>query len=251
MSANTRGAATLDASPRYQVVADALARDIANGRYPVGSTLPTEYELCDLFAISRFTVREALRRLRDASLVVSRPRAGTTVIARHPASPYSQSLASLDDLLQYAADTEMRVDDIHGIELDPATAAELSVSPGEKWLFAFGTRFRRDDDLPICITRVYINAAFSRIGAALKDHAGAIYRLIELRYKVSVARVEQRIQAVSLSSTDASKLKAEAHDPALRILRLYFDNQDRLLEASDSIHPGTRFSYGMELRRSD
>lgn len=72
-----------DMLPRYIVVADALTADIAKGRYPVGSTLPTEHELCEMFNVSRFTVREALRRLRDASLVTRKPRAGTTVIASH------------------------------------------------------------------------------------------------------------------------------------------------------------------------
>ena len=250
-SSVTTVAATHDVSPRYQVVADALAADIAKGRYPVGSTLPTEYELCELFAISRFTVREALRRLAEANLVTRKPRAGTTVIARHPATPYTQSLESLGDLLQYAANTEMRIDQVHSIDIDAATAADLSVPVGERWLFASGTRFRRDDDLPICVTRVYINPAFSKIAARLKNHAGAIYRLIETGYDVSVARVEQYIFAVALFSSDAAKLKAKENDPALRIVRSYFDNDDRLLETSDSIHPATRFSYGMRLRRSD
>jgi GntR family transcriptional regulator len=247
----TRGASIRDASPRYQLVADTLAKDIAKGRYPVGSTLPTEFELCELFSISRFTVREALRRLREANLVTSKPRAGTTVIARHPAAPYTQSAESLDDLLQYAANTEMRIDQVHANDIDTATAADLPIPSGETWLFASGTRFREDDDLPICVTRVYINPAFSDIAPKLKGHAGAIYRLIETRHNVFVARVEQRILAVALSGNDASRLKADVGDPALRIVRLYFDNGGRLLEVSDSIHPATRFSYTMGLRRSE
>jgi hypothetical protein len=32
-------------------------------------------------------------------------------------------------------------------------------------------------------------------------------------------------------------------------LRVYFDDKDRVLEASDSIHPGDRFADTMNLRR--
>ncbi|HQN12873.1 MAG TPA: GntR family transcriptional regulator, partial [Quisquiliibacterium sp.] len=56
------------AGPRYQQVADALARDIARGLYEVGSLLPTEAQLCTLFNVSRHTVREATRRLVDVGL---------------------------------------------------------------------------------------------------------------------------------------------------------------------------------------
>src|SRR5690242_21711670 len=56
--------------PRYLAVANSLIAAISQGRYPVGSTLPTEHELCERFGISRFTAREALRQLLDAGLVV-------------------------------------------------------------------------------------------------------------------------------------------------------------------------------------
>ena len=42
---------------RYSTVAKDLMEGIASGRYPVGSLLPTEFELCDLYDVSRHTVR--------------------------------------------------------------------------------------------------------------------------------------------------------------------------------------------------
>ncbi len=62
-------------------MARTLRKEIVDGIYPpVGSQLPTEHELCERFAVSRYTVREALRRLREDNLVSSRPRTGTQVI---------------------------------------------------------------------------------------------------------------------------------------------------------------------------
>jgi DNA-binding transcriptional MocR family regulator len=63
----------------YLQIARALKKEIVEGVYPVGSQLPTEDELCKRFSCSRYTVREALRRLREDGLVSSRPRAGTLV----------------------------------------------------------------------------------------------------------------------------------------------------------------------------
>ena len=42
---------------RYAQVARDLTDGIANGRFPVGSLLPTELELCEHYAASRHTVR--------------------------------------------------------------------------------------------------------------------------------------------------------------------------------------------------
>jgi GntR family transcriptional regulator len=238
------------AEPRYVTVANALTKAIDQGRYPVGSTLPTEHELCDKFGISRFTAREALRQLLDAGLVVRRPRAGTTVIATQRRSPFTQTLGSLNDLLQYAADTELRLLYTGTIEVDPDLARDISVGVGERWLFSIGMRFKKDDNLPVCITRVYINPAFSDLARALANRTGTIYRLIEQRHGVTVGRVEQKILAVSLSRDDAAHLKAKAKSPALRTIRLYYDTAGRLLEVSDSVHPGQRFSYSMTITKS-
>jgi DNA-binding GntR family transcriptional regulator len=241
---------TTQPEPRYLTVAKSLTAAISQGRYPVGSTLPTEHELCESFGISRFTAREALRQLLDAGLVVRRPRAGTTVIATHRRVPFTQTLGSLDDLLQYATDTELRLVYTGMIEVDPALSREIPMAMGERWLMGIGIRFRNDDDLPVCLTRVYINPDFSDLARRLRNRADTIYKLIEDHHGVTVARVEQRIVAVSLSRDDALHLKAKPSSPALRTLRLYYDTDDRLLEVSDSIHPGDRFSYSMTIRKS-
>src|ERR1035441_3716066 len=61
-----RTASPLDATmPRYAAVAKALILEIERGRFPVGEKLPTEQEICERFGISRFTAREAIRRLRS------------------------------------------------------------------------------------------------------------------------------------------------------------------------------------------
>jgi len=238
-------------APRYATVADTLTRAIASGRYPVGSTLPTEHALCATFGVSRFTVREALRQLRDGGLVSRKPRAGTLVIATRRPAPYAQTLGSLDDLLQYAGDTEMRLVHTGSVRVDGLLARDIPITFGETWLFAIGIRYRRDDDLPVCLTRVYVNPRFTGMARRLKERSDTIYKLIERHYSVTVARVAQRIVAISLSREDAARLKAKPLSPALRTVRLYYDPDDRLIEASDNIHPGDRFSYAMTIAKSD
>ena len=93
---------------RYLQIARTLRKEIVDGVYPVGSQLPTEHQLCERFAVSRYTVREALRRLREDNLVASRPRAGTRVVPRPTTSSYAQDAMSIDDLLAFAAGADRK-----------------------------------------------------------------------------------------------------------------------------------------------
>lgn len=60
------------AGPAYRVLADRLRAQILSGELRTGEKLPAEGELCDLHAVSRSTVREALRVLASERLIVTR-----------------------------------------------------------------------------------------------------------------------------------------------------------------------------------
>ncbi|VYU74194.1 FadR/GntR family transcriptional regulator [Phytobacter massiliensis] len=56
-----------------------LGIKILRGEYPVGSQMPKEQELCEQYAISRTSVRDALLSLRNMGLIVTRTKTGTFV----------------------------------------------------------------------------------------------------------------------------------------------------------------------------
>lgn len=57
----------------------ALETDLASGRFPVGSRLPSELELCERFGASRPTVRRAVARLTQEGFIEVRHRRGMFV----------------------------------------------------------------------------------------------------------------------------------------------------------------------------
>lgn len=71
---------TLDRPVRLPArIAEALTREITEGRLKPGDRLPTEQYLADNFGVSRNVVREAIAQLRSAGLVVSRQGLGSVV----------------------------------------------------------------------------------------------------------------------------------------------------------------------------
>ena len=88
--------------PFYRQMYHALAASIKEGTYAIGSALPTERELCEMFDVSRHTALEALRQLEQRGMISRRQGSGSTVLARTPSVRYEamhETFGQLDDLL--------------------------------------------------------------------------------------------------------------------------------------------------------
>jgi GntR family transcriptional regulator, transcriptional repressor for pyruvate dehydrogenase complex len=59
----------LDVAPAYQKVADAIEREIINGRIKPGEPIGTEQQLVEQFGVNRSTVREGIRVLEEGGLI--------------------------------------------------------------------------------------------------------------------------------------------------------------------------------------
>jgi GntR family transcriptional regulator len=236
---------------RYSQVAQSLASGIGSGRFPVGSLLPTEMELCALFDTSRPTIRAALAELQSLGMISRRKRVGTRVEAP-AAAGYSQSLASLEDLTQMAAHQGRLVQRQAEVVADAALAGEIGCGPGSRWLCLEMLRLGVDGNprRPIGFSRVYVPAAYADIPRLLKKSPKAlISTLIETHYGRRIAEVEQTVQAVPMPEALAGVLDTPAAGPALKIVRRYLDPADDLIEATVTVHPGDRLVSRSRLSR--
>jgi GntR family transcriptional regulator len=238
---------TAPADHRYIQVARALRKDIIDGVYPVGSQLPTEHELCERFSVSRYTVREALRRLREDNLVSSRPRTGTLVVPRNASDSYD--VMSINDLVAFATEARFGIESISMITLDDEVAARSGLDEGEDWLAVRGFRQSEGADFPLCRTEYYINRTFAAIGRLLQRHTGPIFPLIEDLFGVSIVEVNQEIAAVLIDPGLADRLKTEPGSPALQVQRTYKTSDGETAQVTVNTHPASRFRHSMTMRR--
>lgn len=65
---------------KYREIAGLLRQQILDGRYPPGTLLPTELQLCALHDASRQTIRTALQCLADEGLIQRRQGSGSRVL---------------------------------------------------------------------------------------------------------------------------------------------------------------------------
>ena len=121
-------------APRYLQLAGELREEIMSGKLAALDQFPTESELCQRYKVSRFTVREALRRLQNEGLIARRRGSGTVV---QPASARGgtlhQPLSNVGEILQYARDSRV-IYAPHSRGLLPKLVAEqIGVDTNGSW----------------------------------------------------------------------------------------------------------------------
>lgn len=244
-----RGAfAASGSAARYSLLADSIIGDIGAGRYAVGSLLPTEAELSAQFGVSRHTVREALRRVREMGLVSRHQGIGTRVKAKRGDSRYVQSVDSISDLFTYIKDTRLKVIAHRELLVGPEHSALLRCAPGQRWHMLEVLRLPALGGMPMVASEIHVPHAYAAIARGMQDLRVPIYTLIEQQYGERIIEVQQVMTPCAIAAKKARALKVRAGFPGLQITRHYMGADDKMLLVSQSLYPAGRFSYSMSLR---
>lgn len=223
-------------TPRYAEILKVLHDEIASGEHPVGALLPSETSLCKRFGVSRFTVREALRRLQDDGLVSRVQGAGSRVLRDTPTGAFVQNYRSMSDLTQFAEETKLEVLGETKTILDPALASRVGGNAGETWLSIWGVRHMPNGD-PLALVESYVPQRFAEIAPHLARGAGPIYAGLSNAASEPVIDVQQETQALPASLKVAQALGLGVGAPTLCILRRYSSASGTLI-ASFNWHLG-------------
>lgn len=234
--------------PRYLQVADELREAIMDGTFTEGRPFPTETALCETYDVSRFTVREALKRLQAEGLISRKRGSGTTVQpAAARGGALHQPLSNVGEILQYARDSQVGYKETDCGGLPPEVAEQIGTDTSGRWRCFRGVRRMRSDSLPIAVTDAYFHERLGDAVDKLELSASTLFAQLQRIAGVQVGKVTQDIQAIAADEATAVALDVEKGDPVLRILRCYYDMDGAIFEISASHHPGDRFAYAMHI----
>jgi DNA-binding GntR family transcriptional regulator len=234
----------------YVRIAGALRDEIVAGTFPIGSLLPTENELCLRFAVSRNTVREALRLLREDGFITSRRGAGSTVLPSRPLAAYAQDVNSISDLLALAKNMHREIDFIGMVVVDAELAGRTGLEAGEEWLAVLGTGVSDDSGVPICWAEYYIHRDFAAVGRLIQRQPGPIFPLIEDLFGERIEKVSQEISGGLIDARLAERLGAEPGSAALEVKRCFTLANGKIAQVTTSTYPAARYRHAMTIRRT-
>lgn len=238
--------------PLYRQLVQSLRADILKGVFPVGSQLPTEELLAEKFAVSRHTVREALRQLRADLLVSSRQGSGTTVMPPPHNAPFNvHRVASIDELIAYAVESRYVVDHTDMVTTEQATGSQTELPPNRKWLRLQGLRWGEEPTTPpICWTEVFVSAEYAGVERMMNRQRGPIWRLIEDLYGERLVEVEQTLSVRAVPPEIADGLRVDPGSSVVEVRRTYMNTAGKVVEMSVNLYPADKFRFNMRLRRT-
>ncbi len=230
--------------PRYMQLRRRLEEAIESGRLPPGTPLPPEREIAEMTTLSRVTVRKAIQPLVEAGLVIQRRGSGTVVASRAPR--LEQSLSILTSFTEDMAWRGLRASSLwleRGIFLAaPEETAALGLSAAQS--VARLARLRLADDEPMAIERAALPLEI--LPNPLEVEA-SLYEVLA-RDGHRPVRARQRISAISLCEENADLLGVPPGAAGLRIERISFLPDGRVVEFTRSVYRGDAYDFVAELR---
>lgn len=232
--------------PKYIQIADTLRAEIGSARYPLGAKLPPETRLCERFEASRFTVREAIKKLASEKLVKTEQGAGTIVVSRLSEGGYAHTYTSLEDLTNYAQKTWLEIQSVdQGFDADntyPKLAFMSDVS-----LTKISSLRKTVDHKIIALVESYIESSKTDYALETIKNGGPIYAGIEKKFGVAINSVQQETFALGASVSAAEMLKVNVGEPLLGILRSYYFGGKIGLASFNQHYGQDRYSYVTEI----
>ena len=207
------------------------------------ASLPTEGELCDEFDASRYTVREALRRLVDQGMVSRRQGSGSVVVATQPQARYIHSLSSLADLFQFALDTHYEVISSKPVRLPVARAEQVGGEPGSTWILVKGMRQTHVGGKVLSYTHSYIPERLSRFVEELPNCVGPFYAHLSKRSREEIVEADQEIVGERMDKEIAKSLSRKEGDIAICAVRRYIARKGPIITSRTTIINRTVRTY--------
>lgn len=237
--------------PQYIQIAEQLRSQIATGKYPVGSRIPTENELAQSLGVSRPTVRHALDLLTSEERLI-RVKGSGTFVAQPKLIHESTSFVTgyREECRKKNRVLRTRVICLQTEKAEEPISTSLNLTPGE--MVTRLTRIRYLENLynnaPVVYTTVYVPLKYFPEMATLDFSDSSFYNALDSR-DLSVAHASRRLEIVMPPAEVASELGISPFEPAIYITSLGFTKDRLVVEYTQSYYPASRSSFQIEINR--
>ncbi|NMH96186.1 GntR family transcriptional regulator [Pseudonocardia acidicola] len=200
---------------------------------------PGELALVEAYGVSRYTVRSALRALREEGLVVAERGRAPRVADRTEIEQPLGALYSLFASVQAAGLEQRSIVRVLDIRADGVAAAHLDLDGSTPLLYL--ERLRLAGDAPLALDRVWLPAAIA--GPLLDADFGhtSLYAELAARTGVRVDAGEEQVRAVVPSPAERALLEIDPSIAAFSISRVGRAGR-RPVERRHTLVRGDRFS---------
>jgi len=231
--------------PVYVQVMDLIISQIEDGVLYIGSKLPSERELCDLFEVSRTTIRQAIKELEIDGFVHTYRGRGTFVESRRFNQDMSSIYSYTETMKKLGKTISTKLIEFAQIECDERVARKMKCTAGTKIYRLKRVRYA-DNEAMLIVTTHMPCERFPGLDAD-RLITGSLYTTMTDTYSVIFTEVKETLQSVRVRNDEAELLQVEPDAPCMKIDRYSFE-KDKLIEYAIGIARGDKFEYNVTLR---
>lgn len=230
--------------PLYLQLMEELIKKIEGRDYEEHAQLPSERELCDIYGVSRITIRQALQELEHEGYIYKQHGIGTFVAPKS----YNQNLAQLysftEEMEKLGKTPTTEVLSFDVIAVDERLAKKMHLKPLDEVYKV--VRLRLANGKPLMHETSYLpRKLFPNLTEEdLKERP--MYDVFHKDYQIGLTKATERFSATLIRKEEASYLETNLNQPAMLIKRYAYYN-DKLIEYTNSVARGDKFAYTVEL----
>ena len=223
---------------------DDLIKKIKTQQYRENEKLPSERELCDIYELSRITVRQALQELEREKFIYKLHGKGTFVAPKS----YNQNLVKLysftEEMKAIGKQPATKVLSFREMAVEERLATKMGLEPYDE-VFQI-VRLRLADEEPLMYETSYVPKGIFPGITKSRLMERPMYDIFYDDYGVGVTKALERFSATMIREEEADYLKMDTTQPAMLIKR-YAYQDEQLIEYTISVARGDKFDYTVEL----
>lgn len=229
-----------DSKPLYQQLYDSIKYRIIEGEFSPGQRLPSEETFCELYGVSRITVRNALEELANANFITRSRGKGTFVTKKQITHRLTEKLSFTETCILNGFKPGAKI--IRAL-IEPASPLDVSMLKIEKSdRVVVIERIRYADELPVSIEENRFPIQYAYL---LKEELNnnSLYKILKEKYGVKIIDNRATVEIVFATYEQSLYLNIEERYPLLCITTCPADSEDKPIHSSRHFTVGDRFRF--------
>ncbi|WP_027955922.1 GntR family transcriptional regulator [Halobacillus kuroshimensis] len=239
-----------DAPPLYIQVKNDLKNKIDQGYWKPGDKITSELELCDVYNVSRTTVRDAINELVWENYLIRKRARGTFVLDYKERSIdkdyYTYVKSYTYELNELGKEAKTYQVSVQKKEADKKVAENLNLLPGNDVIELL--RVRGSENMHPVFFKTYWKFE-DHFSTNSEDYYGSFYELLNEK-GIVLENIQEYLEAVLPSEEVAAKLNISLETPVLKRVRLARNADNTFTEYTECFYVGEDYRYYVELNKT-
>lgn len=228
--------------PVYFQLKNDLVKKIAQGLWKPGECIASERELCEVYSVSRMTIRQAIGELVQEGVLTRLKGKGTYVCEQ---TVKQQDMMSFTEMIKQMG-RELKTDVIKFDVIDTPEDMYDTFMLDKVYEIV---RRRLVDNECIAIETVFIPVDYcGHINKQMLE--GSLYKILE-SFGYSIKNSNSAIVASDISEDVKNKFGTEENFPVLKIISKTFTNRDKLLFIEEALYRSDKFTLQVNISRRE